>query len=85
MSVQQRQRRHGKGKQTPKQRVQCDFEEARGGMGVVEVETVAVEFGHGGGCDEEAWWVPKGEDVEGVQECGEKGGCEAVVGWGGEG
>ena len=43
-------------------------EEARGGSGVFEVETVGVEFGEAGCGDDDAWGVFGLEDVEGEME-----------------
>lgn len=50
------------------QTVESLGEEARGGSGVFEVETIGVEFGEAGCGDHDAWGIFGLEDVEGKVE-----------------
>jgi hypothetical protein len=63
--VEKSDRGHRVSQQAVPQAIESLCEEARGGIGVFEVQAVGVELGEGAGGDDYAWGVLGLDDVEG--------------------
>jgi hypothetical protein len=65
MPVEKSDRRHRVSQQAVPQAIERLCEEARGRIGMFEIEAVGVELGEGAGGDDYAWGVLGLDDVEG--------------------